>query len=244
VADRIKHMTGETRKQQIVQVTLELVAKYGTQGTTMSRIAAAAGIRPSSLYNHFKSRREILLASLDAIYERINETHRTSSKENVLDRLREMCNNILVSWVSEGDAHLAHVYLEFIASARSEGTNEIMAQKKLATVRDVALMVEEGRRQGSIGGHVDPDQAAWLITGWALTGDISQLLGVKEFFRPSVSAYWLDFILDSLAPRADETASEPPSARFDVRIDTLPCQAASTISGLEPARDGPGISLR
>lgn len=128
----------------------------------------------------------------------------------MLDQLREMCDNILVSWISEGDAHRAHVYLEFIASARSEGIRETMADKKLATVRDVALMIEEGKRQGSIGSHVDPDQAAWLITGWALTGDISQLLGVKEFFQPSVSTPWLDLIFQSLAPRAGHTASELP----------------------------------
>ena len=37
----------------------------------MSRIAAGAGIRQASLYSHFQSRHEILLAALDVIYEKI-----------------------------------------------------------------------------------------------------------------------------------------------------------------------------
>ena len=64
-------MTADARKRQIVEVTLGLIAKYGLQGATMSRIAAGAGIRQASLYTHFASRRAILLAALDAVYEKV-----------------------------------------------------------------------------------------------------------------------------------------------------------------------------
>ena len=54
-------MTATARKRQIVEVALDLIAKHGLQGVTMSRIAAGAGIRQASLYSHFQSRHEILL---------------------------------------------------------------------------------------------------------------------------------------------------------------------------------------
>jgi len=37
-------MTGAERKKRIVEATTEVVAKYGVQGATTSRIAAASGI--------------------------------------------------------------------------------------------------------------------------------------------------------------------------------------------------------
>ena len=73
-------MTAAARKRQIVEVALDLIAKHGLHGVTMSRIAAGAGIRQASLYSHFQSRHEILLAALDVIYERIYASRMTRSE--------------------------------------------------------------------------------------------------------------------------------------------------------------------
>lgn len=49
-----------TRKEEILLVTLELAAESGLSNVSMAQIAEKIGIRKPSLYNHFKSKDEII----------------------------------------------------------------------------------------------------------------------------------------------------------------------------------------
>ncbi|NIQ01450.1 MAG: TetR family transcriptional regulator, partial [Nitrospinaceae bacterium] len=55
----------ESRKDQILQAALGLVATQGLQGLNMAALARRVGLVPSALYRHFKGRDEIL----DAVIE-------------------------------------------------------------------------------------------------------------------------------------------------------------------------------
>ena len=190
-------MTAEARKRQIVEVTLGLIAKYGLQGATMSRIAAGTGIRQASLYTHFASRREILLAALDAVYEKVEASRETPTTENSLERLRRMCDHHLELWATQGDQHHAHQLLEFIAGARSEGLREVLAAKHRESIEQFAQVVRDGQKEGLIPDYVDAEQVAWLVNGWAFAGDVAHLLGFKQFLEPNVGLHWLDVIFAS-----------------------------------------------
>ena len=48
------------RKEEILYATLELAAEDGMKGVSMSQIADKVGIKAPSLYNHFKSKDEII----------------------------------------------------------------------------------------------------------------------------------------------------------------------------------------
>lgn len=163
----------------------------------MARIAEAAGVRQASLYTHFGSRREILLAALDVVYEKIYASRETPSDENSLERLRQMCDHHIELWATQGEKHHAHPLLEFIAGARSEGLGDVLAAKHLESIEQFAQVVGQGQREGKIPESVDADQVAWLITGWAFAGDVSHLMGFKKFLDPTVSVHWLDIIFDS-----------------------------------------------
>lgn len=197
MAQGTKRMHADARRRQIAEVTVGLIARHGLRGATMARIAEAAGVRQASLYTHFASRREILLAALDVVYEKIYASRETSSNENSLERLRQMCNHHLELWATQGEQHHAHPLLEFIAGARSEGLREILAEKHLESIEQFAQVVRDGQTEGKIPPAVDADQVAWLVTGWAFAGDVSHLLGFQKFLDPSVSVHWLDVIFGS-----------------------------------------------
>jgi len=194
-----RRMKAEDRKRQIVEATLDLIAKRGLRGATMASIAASVGVRQASLYTHFRSRREILLAALDAVYEKVYASRETRSTENTLERLREMCDHHLELWATQGERHHAHQLLEFVAGARSEGLREILAQKHLESIEQFAQVVREGQKEGKIPKHVDPEQVAWLINGWAFAGDVAHLMGFTKFLEPHIAVYWLDVIFASFA---------------------------------------------
>jgi AcrR family transcriptional regulator len=192
-------MAAEARKRQIVEVALDLIAKHGLQGATTARIAAGAGIRQASLYTHFPSRRDILLAALDAVYERLYASREVPTKENSLERLRRMCDHHLELWATQGERHHAHQLLEFIAGARSEGLREALAAKHREAIEQFAQVVRDGQKEGLIPDSVDAEQVAWLVNGWAFAGDVAHLMGFKQFLEPNIAVHWLDVIFASFA---------------------------------------------
>lgn len=61
------------RKEEIILVTLELAASNGLSNVSMSQIAEKMGIRKPSLYNHFKSKEEIIAAMYQYLREKSKE---------------------------------------------------------------------------------------------------------------------------------------------------------------------------
>lgn len=49
------------RKEEIINATLDLASKYGLKAISMNMIAQSVGIKKPSLYNHFKSKDELVL---------------------------------------------------------------------------------------------------------------------------------------------------------------------------------------
>lgn len=49
-----------SRKEEIIFATLELASENGMKGVSMSQIAEKVGIKAPSLYNHFKSKNDII----------------------------------------------------------------------------------------------------------------------------------------------------------------------------------------
>ena len=60
-------------RERIVEAALDLFSRHGYAGASMRQIAAAVGIRASSLYNHFDSKAAIYRALIEAI--RSNSDH-------------------------------------------------------------------------------------------------------------------------------------------------------------------------
>lgn len=62
------------RKEEILLVTLELAAENGLSNVSMAQIAEKIGIRKPSLYNHFKSKEEIIEAMYQYFRDKSKET--------------------------------------------------------------------------------------------------------------------------------------------------------------------------
>jgi len=56
-------------KTKIIKNSLELFAQKGYEGTSMSDIATAVGIRKASIYSHYKGKEEIFQAVFSSIVE-------------------------------------------------------------------------------------------------------------------------------------------------------------------------------
>jgi AcrR family transcriptional regulator len=66
-----KRLTGERRRQQLLDVAAMLFAERGYQATTMDDVAEAAGVTKPLLYQHFNSKKDLYLELVDAVAGRI-----------------------------------------------------------------------------------------------------------------------------------------------------------------------------
>lgn len=69
------------RKEEIILTTLELAAKRGLAGVSMSMIADKIGIKKPSLYKHFSSKEEIV----ESMYQFLREQSKQKANINPID---------------------------------------------------------------------------------------------------------------------------------------------------------------
>ena len=187
-------MTGAERKKRIVEATTEVVAKFGVQGATTSRIAAASGIAEKTLYSHFPSRREILVAALDTVLERSRDNFRRRTETNALELLRAAARR---HWSSESE--FVYPLYEFFAAPPEEGLREEIRTRHQVGLELVIGIVNEGKAQGVIRPDVDAEQTAWEFFGVYWAEDVAYMIGSEEFATSGRSTLMLERILRDIS---------------------------------------------
>ena len=202
-----RRMTAEGRRLQIIRVVVQLVVQYGVQGTTTSRIAAAAGVSEKTLYNHFSSRRDMLLAALDLVFDRANELVRVRDEASAFERLRSIGR---YHWdtVTAGEEGFVYPLYEFIAAPPEAGMRQRLRERQLATVESIAQIIREGQASGEVRPDVDAVQVAWELMAVYTSEDVYYLMGVEEFATNGRSKAMLDRILRDIATGKLENAQE------------------------------------
>ena len=82
----------ETRKEEIIQTSAILFKKKGFSAVTMRDIAKAMGIKAASLYNHIKSKQEILSEIIISLAEQFTEQMKIikNSNDSSIDKLKQI----------------------------------------------------------------------------------------------------------------------------------------------------------
>ncbi len=82
----------ETRKDEIIQTSAILFQKKGYSAVTMRDIAKAMGIKAASLYNHIKSKQEILSEIIISLAEQFTEKMKIikNSEDSSIDKLKQI----------------------------------------------------------------------------------------------------------------------------------------------------------
>lgn len=89
------------RAEEILDVACELIAESGFDGVGMRAIAEAAGMQGASLYNHFRSKEEMLYEICLRVSKHYNDTRIPLMRKSgsFVERLEELVrSHIVVTW--------------------------------------------------------------------------------------------------------------------------------------------------
>jgi AcrR family transcriptional regulator len=180
-AERARHTpgrpSGADRKQQIIDVTRELVAKYGIQGTSLARIAEAVGVTDAALYKHFPSKDDMLLAAYDSMAERVYRWIGSFDDLTAYERIQklgeshaELFSKDLIGF--NGPMFQFNVWLP------DDRIREHVGRTHQAFVDALVVILEEGKRDGTVRQDADAEFIVSELYAWIWWEDLSYLRGL------------------------------------------------------------------
>lgn len=146
----------------IVDIAVQTFLRHGYDGTSMDRLAEAAGIRKPSLYYHVSGKEELLrlgvTRALEASYRIFDEEQATTGTplERLRYIIRRQCEN-LGRYVAES---------ALMIRARGNTDTEIWVLEQRRNLnRRIEKLVAEAIADGSLDDRLDPAVATRLIFG-------------------------------------------------------------------------------
>jgi AcrR family transcriptional regulator len=107
-------VTAEETRVELLDATMRVLLRRGVAGTRVSEIAREAGIQAGSIYNHFASKADLLMAAITAHAPHvIGDLLAGTSDASVLDAFRSVGTEL----ADPAERTLGPVMLELIASA-------------------------------------------------------------------------------------------------------------------------------
>src|SRR2546422_3382633 len=167
-------LSGPERRAAVVETACRIFAQGSYHGSTTAQIAREMGVTEPVLYRHFASKRELYLACLDTVWERVRLLW-----EKAIEREEEPAN-----WIKA----IGKAYLEARASARivlvdlwiqalTEAADDPEIRRALrGQVREVhefvAGVIRRAQQKGGIHAERDPDAEAWIFISLGLLSTI------------------------------------------------------------------------
>jgi len=184
------------RREQLLNVALEVFAHQGFHGTAMNDVAEAAGVTKPVLYQHFQSKRQLYLALLDEVGQRLRQTIEKAGSDSGGPRAQvEAGFRAYFRWVR--DDRDSFLLLFGSGARRDEEFAEAVRRFEIAIADTIAPLIQadidpehqrllahalvglaEGtsRRLLALGGDFDPERVAAQVADLAWAG----LRGVRR----------------------------------------------------------------
>jgi AcrR family transcriptional regulator len=195
------------RRDKIIQAIVRVVSEHGVPEATTSRIAEAAGVGPGTLYRYFGSRREMLMAALEAVYEQIMLPWYEAHELEPLERIRAVGRRHSQTMASE-EGGFAFPWVQFIAGASEVGLRDAVAETQRRAYRLVQGVFEEAQARGSVRADADPAELTYQFLLYAWGENMCVLMGLNEFLGEDRSLKILEHFLDQAATRPCESGRD------------------------------------
>jgi TetR/AcrR family transcriptional regulator len=162
-------LSAGNRRQQLIQVAVDLFSRKGFKGTTTREIAAAAGVTEAIIFRHFETKEQLYTAIIDQRLNSPDATHWMAGLRAAMDRdddeavIRQLIDVIILTHKTDPKFERLMLY------AALEGNEIALRHLRLVTASIVDLYRKyflRRQKQGSLRPCV-PDVALTAIAGMA-----------------------------------------------------------------------------
>ena len=156
-------LDSETRKEQILDATLQIIAENGAKGVNTSEIARRVGIVPSALYRHFRDKDSLVESLLVRTRHQLTENANWVSKGSA-DPLQKLGRlfRLHVELLRRNPGIPRLVFSDEVAFGSGKGQENLRAIVD-AYARQVEAIAREGQDQGQIMKDLDPSVVAFAF---------------------------------------------------------------------------------
>jgi AcrR family transcriptional regulator len=191
----------DERRSQILQAAIGCFAEKGYHLTTMDDIVAASGLSKGSIYWYYKSKKEILVAILEASFAEMAEATAGILDDPTIsagERLRHFMEVSMESVAEFGE--LTAVFIDFWSATRhDEDFNQLMAGLYEPFFKALVRLIEEGIQNGEF----RPVNAAHLAASLMSAGDglmTYQIIGIPVDLQGTMETF-MDVLFEGLLLR-------------------------------------------
>ncbi len=196
-----KVVNKESKKNQILDAAIKIIASNGFAKTRIADIAVAANIGKGTIYEYYRSKEEIFSAAFHFIFKQTDDIIATRLVEitDPLEKLRIIFLSF-VDIIDQNSVEFLHIMLDFWAEGIRHKDEEKLRIFDLNKFYDeyrnvIITILEEGINKGVIRKNIDPFYVASVLFG-ASDGLMLQFIlkGSSQFdFRKSIES-----LLDTL----------------------------------------------
>lgn len=168
----------EHRIEQIAEAALAVIAESGLRGFTTKAIAERVGITDGTIFRHFKSKSEIVLAAIDLLEDRMFAGG-FPDDDDPLDRLEAFFVRRATMLGGEDPVGRLMFSEQLVHAAGVRGRNKLNEWRKKNmsfVIGSMAELLEQGRLRDGLA----PAQAARLLQGLLLTFAFERAQGAAE----------------------------------------------------------------
>ncbi|MEU8331286.1 TetR/AcrR family transcriptional regulator [Micromonospora sp. NPDC048839] len=190
-------ITERARRAQLIGVTIDLVARHGYPGTSLARIAEAAGISKAAVLYHFPSKDAVVRTAYASVLESLTEYVGAEVAARSGAPAVEAYVRSLVAYLRDHPDH-TRMIVEALREETGIGDTPNAPSRREA----VAGLIDAARAAGDYRPGVDPQTTAVIVNG-AIDAIVSERLADPDFDSRSAAEELVGMLRRSLgtAPR-------------------------------------------
>jgi len=181
-------MTADERKQSLIEATIRVVARLNYDRATTALIAKEAGVNEALIYNHFKSKTELQIATLDYLLEfrlGLYKSNPVFNDENSHLSVFQELNAQYLQMIQSPEINMFACILKAIFAldpkVREKGIESCMAFFEFSKQNFII-----DKKRGFFNDQYDPEIIAWEILGKIMlvstlaVNDRLEMFGIKN----------------------------------------------------------------
>jgi AcrR family transcriptional regulator len=199
------------RQDAILEATHELLAQKGFVAMTMDDVAQRVGIAKGSLYQHFKSKEELLAAVLISFMDRISTfIENLPTKQRAIDRLKQTYRRAIELRFQQGFPDLFNAKLAVKDVLIKNGTYVTSSDRMWEALE---RLFDDAKREGSITTGIPTEVLVYSAIARVRDSELDSLIDTGRISREVLSDFLIQMFFEGITARQSATRKSRSAKR-------------------------------